>query len=347
MAVRVALVGCGRISRVHLNSLLALRDPSLVISTAVDPNVAAAQQTRQLLPAPQECKVYGSVEEAGDDSYDAAVIMVPHHLHVEIAREVLSKGKHVLLEKPLATSIEGCRELLALVQSTDRVFMVAENSPHWPEVAHAVNLIKEEVIGDPYYAQANYWEAVGHSDFNNGDVAEWRFDPSQVGGGVVMDGAIHWMRPLRLFLGDISKVVSTMAYPWESVKGESLADALIQFKNGRTGLLHCHTNIIPMEKIPFFQIFGTKGEITIHGSFDGGLSVHTAGRTVSVNPGGYFGAFKPQMASFVSAIKKGKRISPSDSGSVLEAFKDVLVANAIYRSAKSGAWEAVDNNDTV
>lgn len=52
------------------------------------------------------------------------------------------------------------------------------------------------------------------------------------------------------------------------------------------------------------------------------------------------------MSSFVSAIKKGKRISGSDSGSVAEAFKDVLVANAIYRSAKSGRWEAVDN-DTV
>ena len=78
--------------------------------------------------------MYGSVEEAGDDSYDAAIIMVPHHLHVEIAKEVLSKGKHVLLEKPLAISIEGCRELLALAQTTDRVFMAAENSPHWPEV---------------------------------------------------------------------------------------------------------------------------------------------------------------------------------------------------------------------
>ena len=58
MAIRVALVGCGRISRVHLNSLLSLGDPSLVISTAVDPNVAAAEQTRQLLPTPQDCKVY-------------------------------------------------------------------------------------------------------------------------------------------------------------------------------------------------------------------------------------------------------------------------------------------------
>ena len=103
--------------------------------------------------------------------------MVPHHLHVEIAREVLLKGKHVLLEKPLAISIEGCRELLALAQTTDRVFMAAENSPHWPEVGHtdavikfiftasqvvhAIKLIKEGVIGDPYFAQANYWEAIG------------------------------------------------------------------------------------------------------------------------------------------------------------------------------------------
>ena len=60
--------------------------------------------------------------------------MVPHHLHVKLAKECLSKGKHVLLEKPLATSIEGCKELLSLAQDTDKVFMVAENSPRWPEV---------------------------------------------------------------------------------------------------------------------------------------------------------------------------------------------------------------------
>ena len=60
--------------------------------------------------------------------------MVPHHLHVKLAKECLLKGKHVLLEKPLATSIEGCKELLSLAQDTDKVFMVAENSPRWPEV---------------------------------------------------------------------------------------------------------------------------------------------------------------------------------------------------------------------
>lgn len=59
-------------------------------------------------------------------------------------------------------------------------------------------------------------------------------------------------------LGDISKVVSVTDSPWEAVKGESLANALFQFRNGKTGLLHCHVNNIPMERIPFFQIFGSK-----------------------------------------------------------------------------------------
>ena len=64
--------------------------------------------------------------------------MVPHHLHVKLAKECLSKGKHVLLEKPLATSIEGCKELLSLAQDTDKIFMVAESATHWPEVYASV-----------------------------------------------------------------------------------------------------------------------------------------------------------------------------------------------------------------
>ena len=57
MALRFALVGCGRISRIHLNSLLSLKDSSLVVSSLVDPDTTVAEETRQLLPAPQECKV--------------------------------------------------------------------------------------------------------------------------------------------------------------------------------------------------------------------------------------------------------------------------------------------------
>lgn len=85
-----------------------------------------------------------------------------------------------------------------------------------------------------------------------------------------------------------------------------------------------------------------QGAINIHGSFSGGLTVHTAGRSITENPGGYFGAFKPQMSSFVSAVKRGERVTRDNPGSVWEAFKDVLIAKAIYRSAQRGQWETIN-----
>ena len=61
--------------------------------------------------------------------------MTPHDVHVECARKCIQAGKHVLLEKPVSTTIAGCMELQGIVQSTDRVLMIAENSRFWPEVS--------------------------------------------------------------------------------------------------------------------------------------------------------------------------------------------------------------------
>ena len=59
-------------------------------------------------------------------------------------------------------------------------------------------------------------------------------------------------------MGDISEVAAVTGHPWKRSQGESLAHALLKFKNNKIGALHCHVNVIPMEEIPFFQIFGTK-----------------------------------------------------------------------------------------
>ena len=53
-------------------------------------------------------------------------------------------------------------------------------------------------------------------------------------------------------------------------------------------------------------------------------------------------AFKPQMSSFLSIVKKGEKLAESHPGSVWQAMKDVLVAQALYRSAETGKWEDVD-----
>ena len=67
--------------------------------------------------------------------FDASVVMLPHHLHEKAASALLSAGKHVLLEKPLAHTLASCKKLLRVAEKSSALFMVGENSAHWPEVS--------------------------------------------------------------------------------------------------------------------------------------------------------------------------------------------------------------------
>ena len=82
--------------------------------------------------------------------------------------------------------------------SGPQVFMLAENSSFWPEVARAKQLLDEGAIGELVTARAHYYEALNASPF--ADEAEWlgwRKDLAICGGGIVMDGGQHWLRPMR------------------------------------------------------------------------------------------------------------------------------------------------------
>ena len=195
-AVRFAFIGCGNIARFHLR---ALRESAHLaeVTTVVDVRRESAEKFSSLLRSPckvggantsfrppptqswgvftspihssipshamQHChQVFTSLSDALQwGEFDAAVLMVPHHLHESCAVQCLEAGKHVLLEKPLAHTLDSCRRLLAAAEGSDRVFMVGENSSHWPEVVEAKKLIKSGVIGEPHFAKANYWESFG------------------------------------------------------------------------------------------------------------------------------------------------------------------------------------------
>lgn len=73
--------------------------------------------------------------------FDAAVLMVPHHLHEPYASACLRAGVHVLLEKPLAHTLDSCQQLLEVADQSDCVFMVGEQSPFWPEVRDTFQLV--------------------------------------------------------------------------------------------------------------------------------------------------------------------------------------------------------------
>ncbi len=79
--------------------------------------------------------MFKSLEECLEwGEFDAAIIMLPHHLHEQCATECLRAGKHVLLEKPLAHTLSSCIRLMKVAEEVDTVLMIGEQSPYWPEV---------------------------------------------------------------------------------------------------------------------------------------------------------------------------------------------------------------------
>ena len=105
--------------------------------------------------------------------FDAVDIMVPHHLHEPVATEAFAAGLHVLLEKPMAPTLDACDRILAAAAAAGTVFMVAENAQYWPEIVLARELIEAGRIGDVITARACSF-VPPLDEFYGGD-EPWRF----------------------------------------------------------------------------------------------------------------------------------------------------------------------------
>lgn len=332
--VKLALLGCGAISHYHVDGIQESA-PRIDITAVIDTDLNKATELSEKTGA----QVFTSLDEAlNKGDFDAVDVMLPHDLHEWAAKELFTAGKHVLMEKPMAPTIDACERILAAAAETNVVFMIAENSQYWPEVVAAKRLIDEGAIGDIITARAafvmefdNYWFK---------DEKPWRYDKERTGGGIVVDGGAHWIRPLRMWMGEIDEAIGIVERPMERMQGESLARALLRFESGRVAILDAMMLDTILAPDPWWRITGTKGEILIDGGFDGGLRLfdkeNREGRTV-MEPMGYAKSFGPELDDFSKVILDG--VSPQAGPEV--ALGELRTALAVYRSATSKRWEKI------
>ena len=331
--VRTAIVGCGAIAHWHLDAIERAGVPITAVA-AVDPVEANAARVASRTGAP----AYSSLEAAlgaGHD-VDAAIIAVPHHLHEEVASTALGAKLHVLLEKPLAPTLDACERILAQARAAGTVFMVAENAQYWPEVSTVLDTLQAGAIGDVVTARAaTFFPALG--DFYGGD-KPWRFDRAAAGGGVVIDTGSHWLRPLRVWLGEVDETVAALGRPDPRMEGESLCRALLRFESGTIASFDAMLTTGGIAPQPLFTVTGTTGELTVEGSgwvklWDG---TEWKGRNVG-EQGGYLRSYEAELADFASAVLHGTApAAPAEY-----ALGELRCALAMYRSAQSGRWEKV------
>ena len=161
-------------------------------------------------------------------------------------------------------------------------------------------------------------------------------------GAIVIDGGAHWLRPMRMWLGEIDEVIAALGYPHERMEGESLARALMRFQSGIIAQFDAMMLETVLGPDPWWRITGTKGEILVDGGFGGVGGVrlfdgeHRQGMQV-LEAHGYEKSFGPEMLDFSRAVLSGR---PLEAGPE-QALGELRTALAMYRSAETKRWEKV------
>ncbi len=202
--VRVAVIGAGKMGTHHARALSKLPDVELV--GVCDTNIWKAQ-----LAAWQSNTV--AVRDYKDvlSRVDAVIVAVPTPMHYEVGKAVLGAGAHCLIEKPLASSVEEAKELLALSEAKEVILQVGHIERFNPAVLEAVKHIR-----DPRYITI---ERLGP------------YDPRMSHIGVVMDLMIHDLDILLTLVG--SEVESIEALGANLLSGhEDIANVRVRFKTG-------------------------------------------------------------------------------------------------------------------
>ncbi|HLZ29854.1 MAG TPA: Gfo/Idh/MocA family oxidoreductase [Chloroflexota bacterium] len=243
-ALRVALVGMGRVARVHL---AALRGSDAVQVIGVyDQDQARARERAE---AEHIARVYASwAEVLGDDAVQCVGVLLPHDLHEQYVTEALRAGKHVVCEKPLAPTLPECDRMLAAAAEVGRRLFPVHNRVYGLAVERMQRMIHEGNIGDVVLAQTTGFEGPP-------TVQTWLATP-RGGGGVLMSQAVHPMYALRWLLGDVARVSCLFGdRKVVDMSAEDTAVVLLKFQNGIAAEMTCTFGIA-------------------HGPYDHSISLH-------------------------------------------------------------------------
>lgn len=315
----LCIVGCGRFAGFHARAARGLPGLSVAFASR-DPARAEAYRRRF-----RGVLAFGDYEAAAADSrIHALVVTTPHDLHRETLRLAVKHRKAVLLEKPIARTLDEADEMLAETDRAGVPFMVAENFHFMPAFAAARRLIAAGAIGRlrQVLISARGWR----------HPAGWRRRRAAVGGGVLVDGGVHYVHLLHDWGGPIA-AVSAMAPAnlFADVEGEDTAFVLVRFRSGAVGML---ANSFAAPGVGRWQVSWATGT-------EGSLAVQNGGRWLRLHgPGGTRlrvflrdrRGLRAQLRAFVAAVRDGAppALSPRATRD------DLAVVLAAYRAMETG-----------
>ncbi len=203
-SLRVAIIGCGRISDLHVWGYKGLSTARVTV--ACDADRRRAEEKAHEWGAE---RVYTDYHQVLDDSeVDLVEIITPHHLHARMTTEALAAGKHVSLQKPMCITLKEADEIVHAARRAEGRFRLYENFIFYPPYQKAKELIDAGAIGEPQMICLHSTTGSEEASWKIPMSTQWwRFQKEKSGGGLlVFDDGFHKLSVAWNFMGAVERV---------------------------------------------------------------------------------------------------------------------------------------------
>jgi UDP-N-acetyl-2-amino-2-deoxyglucuronate dehydrogenase len=228
--IRVAIIGTGGISDSHIQAYLQFPEQCQIVALVdINPEMAAQTAKKYDLNAGLYRDYQGLLN---DGTFDLASICTPPYVHAEITMNVLRAGKHVLVEKPMATSLKECDQMLEAAQASGKLLSVVAQNRFRPSMWKLKKIVERDVIGKIVHAQVDslWWRGRNYYDL------WWRGTWEKEGGGCTLNHAVHQVDLFQWIIGppvELQAVLANVAHDNSEV--EDFSTAVLRYANGSIG----------------------------------------------------------------------------------------------------------------
>ena len=332
--IKFGLVGCGRISSKHFESIETIAEEQIIACCDIKENRAKKSA--------EEYKVshyYVDYKEMfTKESLDAVIICTPSGLHPDIGIDAANKGFHVVSEKPMSIDLAGADRLIrACDKNRVHLFVVKQN-----RLNTTMQLLKKAIrkkrFGKIYMVQSNVFWQRPQSYY---DLAKWR-GTWEFDGGAFTNQASHYVDALYWLIGPVDFVMAETSTMARDIETEDTGSAIIKFRNGAIGTLNVTMLTYPKNFEGSITVLGEKGTVKI-----GGVAINNIDKwefdeyddddkiieESNYNPPNVYGfGHIPYYMNVVNSLLG----DTEPSTDVRSGRKSIEIIQAIYRSTKIG-----------
>lgn len=272
---------------------------------------------------------YDNFDSIRDDpAIDIVYIILPNALHAEYTIRAHRAGKHVMCEKPMATTVEDCQQMIAAAKQANKKLMIAYRVQYEPYNETAIEWSRNQKYGPIQFI-------VSDTVLDIGGANQWRLDKQLAGGGSLMDIGIYSLNATRYLTGEEPVAVNALQVQNQDDPRFSEVEQSIAFQlRFPSGVLANCTSSYSTAEVNRYAVMFRDGWLKLDPAttYTGHRFFHGSGNREEQLFLPHVSHFAAEMDHLAQAIKNNQPVkTPGEEG-----LQDVKIIHAIYEAARSG-----------